>query len=42
VIIEYNKDDVHATAALRDWLDRCASLLPSIEEAAPVRPLAVG
>lgn len=41
-ILEYNEDDVHATAALRDWLDQCASLLPSIEEAAPVRPPAAG
>jgi predicted RecB family nuclease len=41
-ILEYNEDDVHATAALREWLDQCAGLLPSIEEAAPVRPLAVG
>jgi predicted RecB family nuclease len=41
-ILEYNEDDVHATAALREWLDQCAGLLPSIEQAAPVRPLAVG
>ena len=41
-ILEYNEDDVGATAALREWLDQCASLLPSIEDAAPARPLAVG
>ena len=34
----YNEDDVHATAVRREWLDRCASLLPSIEDAAPPRP----
>ena len=33
-ILEYNDDDVRATAALREWLDRHASLLPSIESAA--------
>ena len=30
-ILEYNEDDVRATAALREWLDRHASILPSIE-----------
>ena len=34
-ILEYNEDDVRATAALREWLDQNASLLPSIEDAAP-------
>ncbi len=41
-ILEYNEDDVHSTAALRKWLDQCASLLPPIEDAAPHRPLAFG
>ena len=41
-ILEYNEDDVRATAALREWLDQRASLLPSIEDAAPAHPLAVG
>ncbi len=36
-ILEYNEDDVRATAALRGWLDRGASLLPSIEAATPPR-----
>jgi predicted RecB family nuclease len=31
-ILEYNEDDVRATAALRDWLDRPANELPSIAE----------
>ena len=30
-ILEYNEDDVRATAELREWLDRHASILPSIE-----------
>ena len=34
-ILDYNEDDVRATAALRDWLDQNASLFPSIETAAP-------
>jgi predicted RecB family nuclease len=37
-ILEYNEDDVRATAALRDWLDRSASSLPSIDEAVPDGP----
>jgi predicted RecB family nuclease len=32
-ILEYNEDDVRATAALRDWLDGPARELPSIETA---------
>ena len=32
-ILEYNEDDVRATAALREWLDRPAGDLPSIEVA---------
>jgi predicted RecB family nuclease len=32
-ILEYNEDDVRATAALRDWLDGPARDLPSIEVA---------
>ncbi len=35
-ILDYNEDDVRATAALREWLDHHASLLPSIEDAAPL------
>jgi predicted RecB family nuclease len=34
-ILEYNEDDVRATAALREWLDRSAGELPSIAEAGP-------
>jgi predicted RecB family nuclease len=34
-ILEYNEDDVRATAALRDWLDQRAGLLPSIDDAVP-------
>lgn len=34
-ILDYNEDDVRATAALREWLDQRASMLPSIEDAAP-------
>jgi predicted RecB family nuclease len=34
-ILEYNEDDVRATAALREWLDRAGNLLPSIAEAGP-------
>ena len=34
-ILDYNEDDVRATAALREWLDHDAGLLPSIEAAAP-------
>ena len=29
-ILEYNEDDVQATAALREWLDGPAQLLPSV------------
>jgi len=36
-ILDYNEDDVRATAALREWLDRGATLLPSIEDAAPIQ-----
>ena len=32
-LLEYNEDDVRATAALRDWLDGPARELPSIETA---------
>jgi predicted RecB family nuclease len=32
-ILEYNEDDVRATAALRAWLDGAANELPSIEDA---------
>jgi predicted RecB family nuclease len=31
-ILEYNEDDVRATAALRDWLDGEARLLPSVAD----------
>ncbi|HEX3334516.1 MAG TPA: TM0106 family RecB-like putative nuclease [Acidimicrobiales bacterium] len=34
-ILEYNEDDVGATAALRTWLDGPANELPSIADAAP-------
>jgi predicted RecB family nuclease len=34
-ILDYNEDDVRATAALREWLHQCATLLPSIEDAVP-------
>ena len=30
-ILEYNEDDVRATAALRNWLDGAARDLPSID-----------
>jgi hypothetical protein len=30
-LLEYNEDDVRATAALRNWLDVDARLLPSVE-----------
>ncbi len=36
-ILDYNEDDVRATARLREWLDQTASLLPSIEGVAPTR-----
>ena len=32
-LLEYNEDDVRATAALRNWLDGPAKDLPSIESA---------
>lgn len=32
-ILEYNEDDVRATAALRNWLDGPAQALPSITSA---------
>ncbi len=32
-ILEYNEDDVRATAALRGWLDGPAGALPSIASA---------
>jgi predicted RecB family nuclease len=31
-LLEYNEDDVRATAALREWLDGDARRLPSVEE----------
>ncbi|HVA05036.1 MAG TPA: TM0106 family RecB-like putative nuclease [Acidimicrobiales bacterium] len=34
-ILEYNEDDVRATAALRDWLDGAAKLLPSVADIKP-------
>ena len=40
-ILDYNEDDVRATAALREWLDGAARAVPSIETAAPLgRPAA--
>jgi predicted RecB family nuclease len=35
-ILDYNEDDVRATATLRDWLHQDANLLPSIEDAVPL------
>ena len=34
-ILEYNEDDVRATAALREWLDGAARLLPSVADIGP-------
>ena len=34
-ILEYNEDDVRATAALRHWLDGPARLLPSVATVKP-------
>jgi predicted RecB family nuclease len=34
-ILEYNEDDVLATAALREWLDTDARLLPSVGDITP-------
>jgi predicted RecB family nuclease len=34
-ILEYNEDDVRATAALREWLDAAGDELPSIAQAGP-------
>jgi predicted RecB family nuclease len=34
-ILEYNEDDVRATAALREWLNGAANELPSIAQAGP-------
>jgi predicted RecB family nuclease len=34
-ILEYNEDDVRATAALREWLDTDARLLPSVGNITP-------
>lgn len=34
-ILEYNEDDVRATATLREWLDGEARALPSVEEIGP-------
>ena len=34
-ILDYNEDDVRATAALREWLDGPAGDLPSIASARP-------
>jgi len=34
-ILEYNEDDVRATAALRQWLDTEARLLPSVADIIP-------
>jgi predicted RecB family nuclease len=34
-ILEYNEDDVRATAALREWLDTEARLLPSVADLKP-------
>ena len=35
-LLEYNEDDVRATAVLREWLDVDARLLPSVEALARV------
>ena len=34
-ILEYNEDDVLATAALREWLDGAARLLPAVADIEP-------
>ena len=34
-ILDYNEDDVRATATLRDWLDGPAGDLPSIASTQP-------
>ena len=34
-LLSYNRGDVEATLAIRDWLDRDGALLPSIESVAP-------
>jgi predicted RecB family nuclease len=34
-ILEYNEDDVRATAALREWLDGPARLMPSVDTIKP-------
>lgn len=34
-LLEYNEDDVRATAALRNWLDEDARLLPSVSDLGP-------
>jgi predicted RecB family nuclease len=41
-ILEYNEDDVRATAALRAWLDGPAQDLPSITAATPAAAAATG
>ncbi len=41
-ILDYNDDDVRATARLREWLDHTASLLPAIEEAASLHEAVLG
>ena len=33
-LLEYNEDDVRATATVREWLDRDGRRLPSVEEIA--------
>jgi hypothetical protein len=41
-LLEYNEDDVRATAALRAWLDGGARLLPSVEQVQTLTAASLG